>query len=97
MRGKYFLHPQVVCEQVAGRYFLIAFGSALESLPYLREINETGAFFWKKAGEGYDLSTMAGEAAGIYETSPEEMEEGLLLFFDQLKRAGYVTRDETGK
>ena len=82
--------------QLGNEYMVVAVGEASKAFNGMIRLNETGAFFWKKAGEGYDLSTMAGEAAGIYETSPEEMEEGLLLFFDQLERAGYVTREETG-
>ena len=88
------VHPQIACEESAGRYFLVAYGCAKETLPYLREINETGAFYWELAVRGYDLGGMLTEASKIYDVPRYVLEVGIMSFFNDLAEKGYVTRDE---
>lgn len=90
----YRVHPQITLEEVAGRYFLISFGEA-GRLPYLREINETGAFYWELAAAGHDLDSMLAIASDLYQESRTKLEKGLLAFFDNLMDQGYVSLDET--
>ncbi len=90
----YKIHPQVTLEEVAGRYFLISFGAAI-GLPYLREINETGAFYWELAAAGYDLDSMLAIASDFYQEPFEKLEDGVLAFFSYLKENGYIYLDET--
>lgn len=88
----YRVHPQVTLEEVAGRYFLISFGEAV-SLPYLREINETGAFYWELAAAGHDLDFMLAAASDLYQEPCGKLEKGILAFFNNLMDHGYVSLD----
>ena len=90
----YRVHPQVTLEEVAGRYFLISFGDA-GGLPYLREINETGAFYWELAAAGHDLDSMLAIASDLYQEPYEKLEKGVLAFFSYLMENGYIYLDET--
>lgn len=90
----YRVHPQVTLEEVADRYFLISFGEPVD-LPYLREINETGAFYWKLATAGYDLDSMLTIASDYYEEPYEKLEKGIRAFFSVLMENGYICLDET--
>lgn len=87
---RYEIHPQVVCESVAGRYLLIAYGEALKELPYLREINETGAFFWELADLGNNWDEMLEQALAVYDAPPGLLESGMKAFFSHLAEKGYV-------
>lgn len=90
----YRVHPQVTLEEVAGCYFLISFGKSV-SLPYLREINETGAFYWELASAGHDLESMLSIASDFYKEPYDMLEKGLLTFFSVLMENGYIYLDET--
>lgn len=91
---RYRVHPQVTLEEVADCYFLISFGEGV-SLPYLREINETGAFYWKLASEGHDLDSMLAIASELYKEPYEKLEKGIRAFFSVLMENGYICLDET--
>lgn len=91
---KYKVHPQVALEDVAGCYFLISYGETV-GLPYLREINETGAFYWELAVAGHDLDSMLAIASDFYQEPYERLEKGALAFFCNLMENGYVFLDET--
>lgn len=89
----YRIHPQVTLEEIADRFFLISFGEAV-SLPYLREINETGAFYWEMAAAGHDLDFMLASATDLYQEPYEKLEKGVLSFFSDLMENGYLYLDE---
>lgn len=89
----YRVHPQVTLEEVASCYFLISFGEGV-GLPYLREINETGAFYWKLAAAGHDLESMLAIASGFYQEPYEKLEKGIRAFFNILMENGYIYLDE---
>ena len=90
----YRVHPQVTLEEVAGCYFLISFGEGV-SLPYLREINETRAFYRKLATEVHDLDSMLAIASDLYQEPYEKLEKGIRAFFSVLMENGYIYLDET--
>lgn len=93
MAVKYKLKEQVALEKISGRYFLIAYGNALDDLPYLCEINETGAFFWQLAEEGYDDDAMLAAASKAYEAPPEVLKRGLQIFMQDLIEKGYLDKE----
>ncbi len=93
MRTNYRVHSQVALEEVAGRYFLIAYGEARGKLPYLREINETGAYYWQMAEAGYSTDAMLQAAAEIYDAPPETLEKGLTVFLRELCENGYLSKN----
>lgn len=96
MGAKYRVHPQVTLETVVGRHFLIAYGEARGTLPYLREINETGAYYWKMAEARTNTENMLTAAAEEYDASPEILEKGLRYFLRELIDEGYLLVENRG-
>ena len=88
---KYIVHPNVTLEEVAGQYLLIAYGSAQTELPYIQQINETGAFFWGllEARKSYD--EIVKSAVDEYELDREAIEPGLKAFLNGLSDRGYIS------
>ena len=95
MAVKIRVHPCVSCEEVAGKYYLIAFGDARGTLPYLQEINETGAFFWELAEKEYDKNAMLERAIETYDAPRKVLDDGLMAFFYDLVEHGYIIKKET--
>lgn len=93
MAVKYRTHPQVTLERAAGRFFLVAFGKAGGNLPYVREINETGAYYWRLFSSGYDMDSILNEAAEIYGESQDMLKKGLQCYINDLKEKGYLFED----
>lgn len=93
MALKYSTHPQVTLEQAAGRFFLVAFGDTGGKLPYIREINETGAYYWKLFSGGYDMDSILDEAAEVYSESRDTLKKGLQAYIKDLKENGYLSED----
>lgn len=87
---KYRVHPQVVLEVVTDRYLLIAYGEAKDELPYIRELNETGAFYWNMVSLGYNTEIMLAEAARIYDVPLEILQKDLTDFVQNLEKNGYI-------
>lgn len=96
MGTNYKVHPQVTLETVAGRHFLIAYGEARGNLPYLREVNETGAYYWQMAEAGTDTEDMLTAAAEVYDALPEILEKGLRFFLRELIDEGYLMVENCG-
>ena len=93
MNVTYRVHPQVTLEMVAGRQFLIAYGEALMKLPYLQEINETGAFYWKMVEAGLGEDEMLLASAEVYDAPQERLKKGLRMFLRELEEKGYLFKD----
>lgn len=93
MSVKYRTHPGVTLEQAAGRFFLVAFGDAGKELPYLREINETGAYYWELLSAGLDENGVLKEAEEAYGMPRVVLEKGLQAYICDLKTNGYLLED----
>ena len=93
MNVTYRVQPQVTLEMVGGRQFLIAYGEALMKLPYLQEINETGAFYWRMVEAGIDEDDMLLAAEEVYDAPRERLKKGLRIFLRELEEKGYLFAD----
>lgn len=91
---KYHAHPGVALANVAGEYLLVAAGDARGKLPYLKNINATGVWFWKKMANGTDLSQIISDAIKHYGITKEQAEAATESFFDSLRNEGYIIIDE---
>lgn len=90
MAVKYRTHGQVALEEIAGRFFLVAYGAAAGNLPYLCEINNTAAYYWQLVEAGYNSDDMLVAASNEYDASPEILQKGLQYFLRDLGEKGYL-------
>ena len=91
---KYHTQPGVVTAKIAGENLLIASGEARGKVPYVKNINQTGVWFWKEMEKSLDLDQIAADAVEYYGISPEKAESACKGFFETLLRDNYVIIDE---
>lgn len=89
------LQPGIVLTQVCGECMLVATRPARGKCPYVKQLNATGAFFWRLLEQGMDTEDMVQAAAVRYGATPERIRPGLLLFLEDLKKNGYLQMEET--
>jgi len=88
---RYAVHPKVTLERVAGQYLLISYGGAQPELPYIQQINETGAFYWKLLEERKSDKQMLAAAAEEFGVEAEVIEPGLRAYLEMLSARGYLS------
>ena len=91
---KYHTQPGVVATQIAGEKLLVASGAARGKVPYVKNMNETGAWFWKEMEKSLDFDQIAADAVEFYDITREQAESACKGFFSALLREKYVIIDE---
>ena len=90
----YRIRPGVVLAEVCGEYLLLATMEAGQHCPYVYQINETAAFFWKLLERGLEEDKMVAEIAAEYETPNEVVRSDLRQFLEILREKGYLFSKE---
>lgn len=91
---KYHTQPGVVATQIAGENLLVASGEARGKVPYVKNMNETGAWFWKEMEKSLNFDRIAADAVEYYGITREQAESACKGFFEALLREKYVIIDE---
>ena len=91
---KYHTQPGVVVAKIAGEYLLVASGEARGKVPYVKNLNETGAWFWNEMEKSYDFSKIADDAVEHYGITREQAETACQNFFEVLLHDKYVIIDK---
>ena len=90
----YRIRPGVVLEEVCGEYLLLATVEAGQHCPYVYQINETAAFFWKLLERGLGEDEMVARIAAEYEAPEEALRTDLRQFLGILLENGYLLPEE---
>lgn len=91
---KYKLRNGIILKEFCGEYALIATLEAKEYCPYVRQINETGAFYWKLLSRGLDVEEMVEAAAQEYQVEAERVRPGLCAYIAGLEKLNYIIPEE---
>lgn len=97
MSVKYRIRDQVILENVCGQNLLLTYGGALEQMPYLRMINDTGAYYWKLIEAGHDVNQILDIASEEFEIPRETIKKGLYAYLTSLTEAGYLLEDDSAE
>ena len=92
----YTIRKGVLLTSICGEYLLVADRDARRNCPYVRRINETAAFLWKRLEDSAsetDLIQALIDGYGISEYDAKSAVEGYL---GQLDRNGYLLTDQRG-
>ena len=73
--------------EVAGNYVVVAVGEASKSFNGVINLNETGAFLWKKLAEGIEENELVKQLLNEYEVSEEIAQNDVKVFVNKLKEA----------
>lgn len=73
--------------EVAGNYVVVAVGEASKKFNGVINLNESGAFLWKKLADGIEESELVKELLNEYEVSEEIANNDVKTFVKKLKEA----------
>lgn len=73
--------------EVAGNYVVVAVGEASKNFNGVINLNESGAFLWKKLADGIEESELVKELLNEYEVSEEIANNDVKTFVKKLKEA----------
>jgi len=73
--------------EVAGNYVVVAVGEASKSFNGVINLNETGAFLWKKLADGIEENELVKQLLNEYEVSEEIAQNDVKVFVNKLKEA----------
>lgn len=76
-----------ILREVAGSYLVVAVGAAVKDFGGMVNLNETGAFLWKKLEGGCSESELIDALLSEYEVDRETAENDVKAFTDKLKEA----------
>lgn len=68
---KYAIQPGVLLETVCDEHLLIATGEARGKVPYVKNLNETGAWFWQLFEKQLDLAQIEQQAIQTFHISAD--------------------------
>lgn len=87
---KYTVIPGVVLAEICDEQFLVATGPARGRVPYVKGLNETGAYFSHKLNQGLSIESIINDAAERYETTTEIIAPSFGNFLQALVNSGYL-------
>lgn len=90
----YTIRPGIVSREVCDEFVLVATGEAKEFCPKIRQLNATGAFFWRLIEQGCDDETMVRDAAEHFDITPERVRDALPKFISLLRESNYLLSPE---
>ena len=79
-----------ILREVAGNFIVVAVGSTAKSFNGMINLNDTGAFLWKKMQDGSDAEGLKNALLEEYEIDETTAEKHAKAFIDKLVKAGLV-------
>ena len=92
---RYPIRHGVVLEEVCGEYLLLATMDAASHCPYVYQINETAAFFWRLLERQLPEDEMLAAVVAEYDAPEELVRRDLGQFLKDLRQKGYLLPEET--
>lgn len=79
-----------ILREVVGNYIVVAVGNAVKQFNGVINLNETGAFLWKRLSEGAEEQDLVDALLNEYEVSEEIAKRDVGIFIDKLKRENLI-------
>lgn len=76
-----------ILREVAGNYIVVAVGSAVKEFNGVINLNETGAFLWKKLQDGADEEGLVQALLSEYEVEEDLARKDVRAFVEKLQGA----------
>ncbi len=87
---KYNIREGILRRELCGETLLIATGDAKDACPFIKQLNDTAAYYWHLLEQGMDSAEMAAGAAKEYQLSEETILPGLRDFLKDLEEKNYI-------
>ena len=79
-----------ILREVAGNYIVVAVGDAVKNFNGIINLNETGAFLWKRLEEGATEEQLKESLLNEYEVDDEIAERDIKAFINKLAEKGLL-------
>ncbi len=94
MNSKYRVRDGVVLESIAGVYLIISTYAVREFCPYVKRINETGAYYFEQIQNGFSAEDILGQVAEAFPyVERSVLESDLYDFIEDLVNNGYLIKE----
>lgn len=94
---KYRVREGIVLKNVCDVWMLVAVGKAAEHCLYVRQVNDSLAWYWQRIEAGKTAREIAEETAAVYEVSADRAERDIRKLFLDLEEKGYLIPEEGGR
>lgn len=86
----------VILRNICGEWLLIAAGDAAKHCMYVRQVNETLAYYWRKIEDDRTVEEIISEAQDEYDAPPEVIRKDVTGLIQELYDMGYLVPAEDG-
>ena len=77
-----------ILREIAGNYIVVAIGDRVKDFNAVINLNESGAFLWKKLSEGASKEELIESLTGEYDVDKETAEKDIDAFIEKVREAG---------
>ncbi len=79
-----------ILREVAGSFLVVAVGAAVKEFGGMVNLNETGAFLWKRLEDDCSENELVDALLSEYDVNRETAEKDVKAFTDKLKEANLL-------
>lgn len=88
--------PGVELLEISGEYLLVATKDARESCPYVTQINEAAAEYWRMLDQPCSIEELTLHAIQDKGKEKKDVFPAVLAFIGKLSKNGYLVEEEAG-
>ncbi len=86
----------IILKNVCDSWLLIAVGEAAQHCLYVREINDSLAWYWQEIQQGKEKQEIVTDASETFEATEETIRRDLDKLIDDLYEMNYLIKEEEG-
>ena len=86
----YEVRDGILLRNICGEWLLIAVGEASKHCLYVRQINDTLAWYWQRIAKGSNTKEIIDEAEACFDAPRKQIEKDLKDLMIQLCAMGYL-------
>ena len=86
----YHVRDGILLRNVCDVWLLIAYGEAADHCLYVREVNDSLAWYWERFAREEPLEAIVNEAAEVFDAPEGLIKRDVLSLFKDLCRMGYL-------
>ena len=82
----------IILRNICGEWLLIAVGKAARHCMYVRQVNDTLAYYWERIAEGLSTEEIIAQACEDYDAPAEMIERDVNRLISRLYEMHYLVR-----
>ncbi len=90
----YRCRPGVLLVEICGEYLLVAAEEARSSCPYVRQINRSAAFLWKRLMRTATAEDLENAIFEAYKVRNADVRKDIAAFLKDMTESGYILGED---